>query len=138
MPVKDMTMRTAIIVAFACVTRFAFAGCSTPSMTQIPSAAGGNGFGMAVADFNKDGKIDYAVPDGLNVVVHFGNGDGTFAAGVPYSHGAAQPGEAGIIAADLNGDTYADLALVVRDGSFHPFLVEFLNNGDGTFGPVHR
>jgi len=75
----------------------------------------------AIGDFNGDGKLDVAVPDGSQVDVFLGNGDGTFQTYVPYAENCAQMA----VAADLNGDGKLDLAI----GS----LCVLLGNGDGTF-----
>jgi hypothetical protein len=60
------------------------------------------------------------------VTVHLGNGDGTFGEPVEYE-GAFLPVE--VVSADLNGDSYADLAIPSERGT----LSLLLNNGDGTF-----
>jgi hypothetical protein len=79
--------------------------------------------GLAVSDFNGDGKPDIAVSElSTQLWIFLGNGDGTFAAplmtttqnlyGVP-------------VAGDFNGDGKADL--IFNTGNV------FLGNGDGTF-----
>lgn len=60
------------------------------------------------------------------VTVHLGSGDGTFGESVEYE-GAFLPVE--VVAADLNGDAYTDLAIPSERGT----LSLLLNNGDGTF-----
>jgi len=84
--------------------------------------------GIAVGDFNGDGKPDLAVTsvDQDEVVLLLGNGDGTFAPGQILSTGNSPPQS--IATADLNGDGIADLAVV--SGSS---VLIFLGNGDGTF-----
>src|SRR5262249_13822246 len=80
--------------------------------------------GVAVADFNGDGRLDIAVADGGSTVdILFGNGDGTFRTPVRYPVGAAAP--ASIVVADFNRDGKPDIAV---DGVF-----VLLNRGDGTF-----
>jgi VCBS repeat protein len=83
---------------------------------------------MTLGDFNRDGKLDLAIPDydlfsGSVVDVLLGNGDGTFQTFVEYpvSFGV----QTSVAAADLNGDGKLDL---ITDG-----VAVLLGNGDGTF-----
>jgi hypothetical protein len=92
--------------------------------------------GVAIGDFNGDGKPDLAVAnngdanagDDGNVSILFGNGDGTFqsANNVP---GGKNPFT--IATADFNRDSKADLVLIDSSG-----VGVLLGNGDGTFRPV--
>jgi hypothetical protein len=85
---------------------------------------------VAVGDFNRDGKQDMAVAvSGGQILILLGNGDGTFAAPVPYSISPATQ----LIAADVNADGYLDL-IALAGGQF----AVLLNNGNGTFAaPVY-
>ncbi len=89
---------------------------------------GTNPAGIAVADYNGDGRDDMAVVNtGVagSVSVLLSNSDGSFAAKVDYAVGAnALDANAG----DFNGDGKQDIAIV---GSVVDIL---LGNGDGTFG----
>jgi len=80
----------------------------------------------AVADFNGDGNLDFAVSDdggeSGHVEVFLGRGDGSFGAPVAY---AVQFGGDSAAAADVNGDGKVD---VVTDA-----VSVLLGNGDGTF-----
>lgn len=93
---------------------------------------------VAVADFNKDGKLDIVASDLANggVQVFFGNGDGTF----------QQPGNpiptdtqttyvsTSVVVGDFNGDSYPDIAVVNSYNSGANFDVGVLiNNKQGGF-----
>ena len=86
-------------------------------------------YGLAVADFNGDGKLDVALANqGTNSVsVLLGNGDGTFQNSYLYAAGLSPEA---IAAGDLNGDGKIDLATANSDSNDVSIL---LGNGDGTF-----
>src|SRR6266702_2455804 len=90
--------------------------------------------GIAVGDFNGDGKLDLAVVNfgDWNIYVLLGNGDGTFQAArsVYFASGGGFPWY--VVTADFNGDGKLDLAVSnYGDNSFSVLL----GNGDGTFQP---
>jgi FG-GAP-like repeat/Abnormal spindle-like microcephaly-assoc'd, ASPM-SPD-2-Hydin len=82
---------------------------------------------IAIADFNHDGKLDFAVPVGNSVAVLLGNGNGTFGSPTLFFDGGA----ASIVSADFNGDGKPDIAAAGPSG-----LAILLGNGDGTFQPA--
>jgi hypothetical protein len=94
----------------------------------------GTGLGphdMAVADFDRDGRMDLAATSGSGgLSVFTGNGDGTFAGErmLPPAFGSQ------IEAADVNADGAADL-VVPGTSSAAPVVMVYLGRGDGTFQP---
>jgi hypothetical protein len=104
--------------------------------SAVSNPISGNLFGLAVGDFNRDGKLDLAYEGSSTTSVLFGNGDGTFRAGPSVTGtSAAQP-----ITADLNGDGKLDLIEVTQPPEFSGpgNIVVLLGNGDGSFqAPVN-
>ncbi len=109
--------------------------------TQYPVQAASPQMQVVSADFNGDGKPDFAVevpytvPATTTLAVFLGNGDGTLQA--PIS--TAIPSNGAIAAADLNGDGKADIATVYANctkGACLPgYAAVLISNGDGTFQP---
>jgi len=109
------------------------------------STGGSESRSLAVADVNRDGKLDvvvtncHAVGDGNcpvkqngTVGILLGNGDGTFQAPTNYDAGGFASWSVAI--GDLNGDDKLDVVVANRgstltDGS----VAVLLGNGDGTF-----
>uniref|UniRef100_Q02BD5 Conserved repeat domain n=1 Tax=Solibacter usitatus (strain Ellin6076) TaxID=234267 RepID=Q02BD5_SOLUE len=91
-------------------------------------------FGLAVGDFNHDGKPDLTVSDSANsfVAILTGNGDGTFQPEVDYAAGT-QP--SAIVVGDFNFDGMADIATVSGAGSDGSVSV-LLGKADGSFAPA--
>jgi len=88
--------------------------------------------GIAVGDFNMDGKPDLALANSGSgdISVLLGNGDGTFQLAVNYASGNSLP--FGLAIGDFNNDGIPDLAVATAIGGKIGIL---LGNGDGTFKP---
>ena len=63
--------------------------------------------GLGVGDVTGDGKLDIVTSGGNSVMVHPGNGDGTFKAAVAYALSNA----AGLALGDINGDNRLDVVV---------------------------
>jgi hypothetical protein len=89
-------------------------------------------YGVAVADFNGDGKLDLAVTNYSyqTVSILLGNGDGTFQTAATYATGV---NPLALAVGDFNGDGIPDLA-VLNSGSSGTVSI-LLGKGDGTFYP---
>ena len=88
---------------------------------------------IAVADFNKDGILDIAVSDwrASSVTILLGDGKGSF--GHMWSFPLRMRGtKPHIAAADFNGDSILDLAVIYDEDEGDTFDV-MLSNGNGTF-----
>jgi len=125
---------------------FVYLGDGKGDLTKIVSTdvTGGhnrNNFqqevGIAVADFNRDGKLDVALnaPSGFRkVIILFGRGDGSFEAGPRYDIGN-QSFSPAIITADFNDDGIADIASTNCAGNCISVMI---GHGDGYFdAPVN-
>jgi hypothetical protein len=119
----------------------------TPTTISFPTQ-GTYGFGaIAVGDFNKDGKLDFAVATstGANgssqqLTIYLGHGDGTFTQSFQTSFGASSASlySTAVFVGDANSDGKLDLFVSLSTNVFPDSgddLFEFLGNGDGTFQP---
>ncbi len=114
-------------------------GLQPVAASGVGSSAFGQYAGLALGDFNGDGKLDVALTNtriGM-VVIFLGNGDGTFTQGYSYATGE-NPIE--ISATDVDGDGNVDLVIGINSGGVFapgteaPGLTQFLlGKGDGTF-----
>lgn len=96
----------------------------------------GDGTGIAVADFDRDGKADVYVASLRKGAsrLYKGKGDGTFV-DVSARAGVLLKSPARSCAwSDLDGDGYADLFVTCPEGGNHLFR----NNRDGTFTDIAR
>jgi hypothetical protein len=86
---------------------------------------------VAIADLNRDGKLDLAVANQSDntISIFNGNGDGTFVPN-PTSSTFQSVQPTWIVAGDFNQDGSADLAIA---NNIDPTVSVFLGNGDGTF-----
>jgi hypothetical protein len=112
--------------------------------TRKDYATGLDPVSVTVGDFNGDSKLDLAVVNECtnssncdvspgSVSILLGNGDGTFQTHVDYGVGFLP---VSVVAADLNGDGFLDLAVANSGGSGAPSpgsISVLLGNGNGTF-----
>ena len=89
--------------------------------------------GITVADFNNDGRLDFAVANLFvsNIAVRLGQGDGTFQSQLTFSTGIySNPGS--LVAGDFNKDGNIDIA-VSNTLTREEHIIILLGNGNGSF-----
>src|SRR5262249_28100427 len=98
---------------------------------KLDGATGTSPWGVAVGDFNGDGKADLAVANrGANSVsVLLGNGDGTFQ---PRTDIALLVTPLAVTVGDFNGDGKADLAVATQISNTDDLTI-LLGTGTGGF-----
>ncbi len=101
-------------------------GSFQPAVTY--DSGGSGAWSVALADVNRDGKLDIVVANWAGAGVLLGNGDGTFQPAVVYDSGSANA--YALAVGDVNGDKKLDLVLTHVGGRTVGVL---LGNGDGTF-----
>src|ERR1051326_8000476 len=107
--------------------------CALQTFSPVANLSAGTlPVAVAAADFNADGKVDFAVANfgSNNVSVYLNSGTGAFAAPVNYAVGN---NPSSIVAADFNADGKMDLAVANTDTDDISIL---LGNGNGTFRPT--
>jgi Bacterial Ig-like domain (group 3)/FG-GAP-like repeat len=89
--------------------------------------------GLAVGDFNGDGKPDIAVTDDVSkqVVVYLNSGNGSFSSPITTTIQMGALGAGAIVAGDFNEDRKLDLIVGTIAGSQANIFLS--GNGDGTF-----
>ncbi len=129
----DLAILDANSQGYEVVTVLLGNGDGTFTSTASTLSACGGSVSLVVADFNKDGKLDLAVPCNNvydeSVYILLGNGDGTFT----QSTGSPIPlvdTTSLAVTADFNGDGNPDLAVTNEEENTVTIL---LGNGDGTF-----
>src|ERR1022692_1842832 len=98
------------------------------STTATPNSGGS----IVLADFNHDGKLDFATSGNL---LALGNGDGTFQAPTAIVANPPSTGSSGIAAGDINNDGWPDLVLTNSAVPYNNVFV-LLNNQHGGFTPA--
>jgi hypothetical protein len=94
----------------------------------IPTGKSGGPLGLAIGDFNGDGKLDLAVANNSDnaVAIMFGNGDGSFQTPIEYTTATAPNS---VVVGDFNGDGILDLAV----GTSNKSVSVLLGISGGTF-----
>jgi hypothetical protein len=100
------------------------------------TSANGSGLGVAGADFNGDGRLDfYVANDGMPNQLWLNQGNGTFAdeallAGVAFNMDGQPEGSMGVAVGDSDGDGDSDIFITNITGETHAF---YENLGRGRF-----
>jgi hypothetical protein len=126
--------------AFPAITPLVYHNDGHGHFTEVAQKIGldkpGKGLGVAIADYNRDGKIDLSVAnDGMDEFLYRNKGNGTFEeTGVKANVATDDNGHdfagMGVVFQDLNGDGLPDIA--VGDLALQIYSL-YLNRGDGSF-----
>lgn len=135
--VTDVNQDGALDVVAACddvVSVLLNQGAGTlGAKTDLPTAAF-SARNMVSADFNGDGRPDFAIPEWVSeyVAVMLSQPNGTYAS--PVNYPTSDPA-ASVAAGDFNGDGKPDLAVILaKESIFKSAVRVWINNGNGTFG----
>ncbi|PYE85115.1 FG-GAP-like repeat-containing protein, partial [Phyllobacterium leguminum] len=114
-------------------------GSFQPDPTQISTGTDANAMSVAVADFDGDGNLDFAVgvnnPNGPGYVIPY-KGDPTgkiFTKKTPYSIGGTIWNTITVAVGDFNADGKPDIAIAYFAGSFNVNMQLLLGSGTWTF-----
>ncbi|HWT66569.1 MAG TPA: CRTAC1 family protein [Terracidiphilus sp.] len=111
-------------------------GHFTEVAQKIGMGKPGKGLGLAIADYNRDGKIDvFVANDGMDEFLYRNKGNGTFeetgvAANVATDDNGRDFAGMGVVFQDLNNDGLPDL--LIGDLALQTFSL-YRNRGDGSF-----
>jgi hypothetical protein len=103
---------------------------------KLGLAKPGKGLGVAIADYNRDGKIDlFVANDGMDEFLYRNKGNGTFeetglSANVATDDNGRNFAGMGVVFQDLNNDGLPDI--VIGDLALQTYAL-YLNRGDGSF-----
>jgi len=109
----------------------AYLGNGDGTFRQSSSTPAEPGY-VVLADFNRDGKLDFATSANQ---LALGNGDGTFQTPVPIVAGAAAGAYSNIAAGDINNDGWPDLVLTNGNVPSSTLYI-LLNDQQGGFNQV--
>jgi len=102
---------------------------TVPTFSSATSPTGKSPTSIAVADFNKDGKLDYISANAKSgtVTVGFGKGTGLFGSQQQIGVGSTP---IAVVIADFNKDNNLDFAVALQGSNQ---IVTYLGNGAGVF-----
>jgi len=113
------------------------AGPPSSFLPAVTFSAGDSLYGIAIADLNRDGRLDVVLADLQTVNVLLNRGNGLFDPPVRYAGGrGGLPGGLGVIrvaVADLNNDSNLDVVSTNQNGNSVSVL---LGNGTGALQPA--
>jgi FG-GAP-like repeat/Calx-beta domain len=128
----DKTLLLKFLISFLCLTSgFATGNVSAATSTSYP--VGLEPKGVAVADFNNDGKNDLATVNRSNqtISILLGDGAGIFGSATNFSTGGTFPEPFALAVGDFNNDGKTDVVISKPNVSVVSLL---LGNGSGGLG----